>query len=167
MTSPSVPQEQVTGSEQPKVLHIGIYAPEWIILILAWSEGFHLQRPQTSKPVLTKRLWEPSCLLVFSDGIQHGRRTPSRGLLFSIVSYSWEEKGFMRDERKNLVLLYFFLLSLLGILPMQAAFHIVFSSSPLGKRLLFFIKRKDVVAHRPRGETGCLCCLCCICLWVL
>lgn len=58
-------------------------------------------------------------------------------------------------------------LSLLGILPMQAAFHIVFSSSPLGQTLLFFIKRKDVVAHRPGGEGGCLCCLCGIHLWVL
>lgn len=45
---------------------------------------------------------------------------------------------------------------------MQAGFHIVFSSFPLGQTLPLFIRRKDVVAYRPGGEGGCLCCLCCI-----
>lgn len=39
---------------------------------------------------------------------------------------------------------------------MQAGFHIVFSSFPLGRTLPLFIRRKDVVVYRPGGEGGCL-----------
>lgn len=45
---------------------------------------------------------------------------------------------------------------------MQTAFCIVFSSFPLGQTLLYFIKRKDVVVHRPGGEGGQLESLCCV-----
>lgn len=38
-------------------------------------------------------------------------------------------------------------LNLTGMLPIQAGFCIVFSSSPLGQTLCLFVERKDVIAH--------------------
>lgn len=60
------------------------------------------------------------------------------------LSCSLEEKVFS-EGRKRIAMLF---LNLPGMLPMQAGFRIVFSSSPLGQTLLcLFVKRKDVVAH--------------------
>lgn len=139
-----------------------------LYLSLKWSKDFCLQSPQTSKFILTTRLWGKGCLLTLSDGTQSCMNTPGWGFSFRIVNESWEEKGFLRDERKDLELLYSLgYFCLLRILPMQSDFHIVFFSSPLGGTLFFCTKRKDVVAYRPGGEGACLCCLCCIHLWGL
>lgn len=166
LATPSAPQEQATGTEWPEG------APCWNSC--SWMEypyPYMVKGLSSSKPsnqqthfhhkVLRARLpfgvvwWHPALYehVLQRAFIQYCELFPAGKRVF----IGWEKE-------LGIVTLF---LSLLGILPLQAAFHIVFSSTPLGQTPFFFIKRKDVVAHRPGGEGGCLCCLCCIHLRVL
>lgn len=168
VAAPSTPQQQATGIEWPKLAHVGIRSPEWIILVLEMVKGLlssklsnqqiHFDRKALRAglpPDLVR--WHPALWAHLAEGflsllwISPGRRRAFWGMI----------------ERTCNCHVFCGVFCLLTILPMQTAFHIVFSSSPLGQTLLFFTKRKDVVAYRPGGERACLCCLYCIHLWVL
>lgn len=165
LATPSAPQEQVTGTWMAKSVPC-CNACSW----MDYTYPYVVKGLSSSKPSNQQAHFDDKAL---------GARLPlgawaypalyGHTLLRAFVQYCelflGGKRGFEGWEKELGIAMLF--LSVLGILPMQAAFHIVFSSSPLGQTLLFFIRRKDVVAHRPGGEGGCLCCLCCTHLWIL